>query len=286
MTKNDELTVLTELTDVNQMTQVNTATHINKFVCSNCGNNFTTKNALSRHINHRCVKNQVIKQNIDLVSDLKRQNEYLLKRNADLTDDKEYLKTLVEGAGHIVLDALATTKSSINTLNYIAETFVNAPLLKPIQDYTVITNDNDDREAAIVLSERYKDGTLIKYLGELLVAQYKKQNPEEQSLWNSDCSRLSYIIRTVVGNKPSWIADKKGVQLKECVINPLLSHINNELVNFIYKPKKIDKNNINIYPLCIDLVKDIRSSIIGDDLLKFLAPHFQIKREKLKKIIT
>jgi uncharacterized C2H2 Zn-finger protein len=232
-----------------------------RFNCPHCDKSFSYKSGLSRHINHMCPKNLPDKKLIDV---LKQQNEELKK-------DKEYLKNTTS-------DAVAAVKFSTSALSFIMQNYSNAPLLKAMPNYLAIKNDCGERELAVVVCEFYKDGTLVRYLAQFFLDYYKKEKPEEQTFWNTDCSRLSYIVHTIVGDVPGWITDKKGVKLKEQVIKPLFDNIEKELYSFIKNPKNI--KNPNVINTCSLLIQDIQSSVICDELIRFLAPHFQLSNYK------
>jgi hypothetical protein len=191
-----------------------------KFVCSCCNDNFTTRQALSRHKKYRCSKintqdeskenklMETIKQQNDLIKELENEKlKELKKRNDELENDKEYLK-------NTTTDAICAVKYSSAALKFVTENYSNAPLLKAMPDYLAIKNDCGGRDLARVYCEFYRDGTLVRYLVQFFLDHYKKTKPEEQSFWNTDCSRLSYVICTIVDNQASWVTDKKGVELK------------------------------------------------------------------------
>jgi hypothetical protein len=121
-------------------------------------------------------------------------------------------------------------------------------------------------------------------LGDLLISIYKKVNPKEQSILNSDCARLSYIIRIIIGSKESWIMDKKGIKLKEFIINPLLEYVEKEIWSFLEDPKNVNVDNVNKIGNATKLLKSIKDFIICEELIKYLAPYFQINR--IKEIVN
>jgi hypothetical protein len=243
--------------DVNRLTPDDKS----KFVCSSCNDNFTTRQALSRHKKYRCLKN---KQNDALIIELKKQNE-------ELKNDKEYLK-------NTTIEAVTAVKYSSAALKFVTENYSNAPLLKPMPDYLAIKKDCGERDLARVYCEFYRDGTLVRYLAQFFLDHYKKTKPEEQSFWNTDCSRLSYVICTIVDNQASWITDKKGVELKKQVIKPLFDHIEKELYDFLKNSDNIKYTSL--INSCTLLIQDIQSSVICDELIRYLAPHFQIPNYK------
>jgi hypothetical protein len=117
-----------------------------KFICLDCNNNFTTRQALSRHKKKSCSQNQ---KNDDLVTklneelkELKKRNDELeneklkelKKQNEELKNDKEYLK-------NTTIEAVTAVKYSSAALKFVAENYPNTPLLKTMPDYLAIKKD-------------------------------------------------------------------------------------------------------------------------------------------------
>jgi hypothetical protein len=270
-----------------------------KFICLNCNGNFTTRQALSRHKKNSCSQNQ---KNDDLVTKLNEELKELKKRNDELENNKEYLKNEElkelkelkkrndelendkEYLKNTTSDAICAVKYSSVALKFVTENYSNAPLLKAMPDYLAIKKDCGGRDLARVYCEFYRDGTLVRYLAQFFLDHYKKTKPEEQSFWNTDCSRLSYVICTIVDNQASWVTDKKGVELKKHIIKPLFDHIEKELYGFLKNPENL--KHTSLINSCTSLIQDIQSSVISDELLRYLAPHFQISNYKTHLAIT
>jgi hypothetical protein len=238
---------------------------INKYNCDSCDSKFTTRQALSRHRKYRCggAKDELDKDKkiIELTNELK-------KQSVSISELKEQNRSLQ----YIAKTAISTTKTSVNALTFVTTTYFNAPILAPMPDYLPIKDYCGDLPVGKVIADLYDDGNLVKYLGKILIQYYKKNDPEEQSFWNSDCSRLTYLIRTIVGEKPEWIGDKRGVQLKEHIIKPLLEFIEKEVNELVYNSKY--KKTVETLNSCSRLMLDIKNSVISDELLRYLAPHF------------
>jgi hypothetical protein len=246
----------------------------NDFICPNCKKHFKYKSGLSRHINYRCQ----INSSNQIIEELKKQNEELKE---ELKEDREYIKSLVEKNSNITSSAINFSSNAINfssnAFKYITQNFTNAPLLKPMNNYLAIKNDCGERHLTAFLCDHYNDKTLVKYLGCKLLEYYKKSNPADQSLWTSDCSRLNYIIRSVTENKPEWVIDKKGIQIKTLVVTPLLEHIQSELTQFLGDPTNKDYGAR--FSTCVCIICDIRNNVISDDLIRYLSPYFHFSQK-------
>ena len=141
--------------------------------------------------------------------------------------DAEYYKQMLMEAGGLV-------KKSVGSLTYIVDNYENAPALQAINmDEIKTLKDNEKKFIEDVLSA-FKHKTIGKYLGSLIIKIYKKDDPESQSIWNTDDSRLTYLIKELLGNKSSnWVIDKKGVKTTEYLIDPLLVNIKKYLLHLI-----------------------------------------------------
>jgi hypothetical protein len=268
------------------------------FICPHCDKSYGYKSSLLRHIDNCASNSNKGETNIvnrKEVNSVKIVIEELKKSNEELKKDKEYLKSLVTNAGKITATAINATSvannasstalnvtasavnSSTSALKYIMQNFTDAPLLKPMDNYLAIKNDCGDQHIAIFICDHYNDKTLVKYLGCKLLEHYKKSDPANQSLWASDCSRLNYIIRSIVENEPGWIIDKKGIKIKKLIVTPLLNHIRTEMEEFVKDPK-----NLFFSPrfhTCVCIINDIRSNVISDDLIRFLSPYFHFTQK-------
>ena len=89
---------------------------------------------------------------------------------------------------------------------------------------------------------KYKHKTLVEYLSNLLIDHYKKENPNDQAVWNTDVARLSYVVKDSINkqNISKWIVDKKGHVLSSYTVQPIIDKLRDRM-NDSYK--KISKDN-------------------------------------------
>ena len=90
-------------------------------------------------------------------------------------EERNYYKRLLEEAGGLV-------KKSVSALTYSITNYDNAPSIKTIK----VTNINEFNESDIKIAEDIisacKHKTLNKYLGDIIVKEYKKKKPKDQSI--------------------------------------------------------------------------------------------------------
>lgn len=192
------------------------------------------------------------------------------------------------------------TKKSMNALSYALNNFDDAPPIGLLEDdkfnkmtKCLIYDDNGNKKTNKSVEEiiifHYKKDTLVKVLGELITNEYKKADPNKQSIWSSDISRLTFIVRDIIGKtkKSKWITDKKGLHITQTIINPMMSIIKDKLIKFVNKSGKIiNKSKIdnedetkNILSKMHDAnlaLLAIKLGKIHSEVLKYIAPYFNL----------
>ncbi|ARF10695.1 hypothetical protein Hokovirus_2_222 [Hokovirus HKV1] len=74
---------------------------------------------------------------------------------------------------------------------------------------------------------------LSNYISTIITATYVKEDKNEQSIWNSDVSRLSFIIRQIINNHDIWSHDKGGTRINSILIKPIIQFIKEHIKFFI-----------------------------------------------------
>lgn len=178
----------------------------------------------------------------------------------------------------------------MNTMNYLLLNYNNAPCIKQLDDHSIISKDFDDMIKNLMYY--YDKDKLDKYIGDLLITYYKKDNPETQSIWSSDTDRLNYFIREFLKereNKSQWTLDKKGIKMTKYIIKPLLDYImiiNNNYIN--EKNKEIlelsDEQDDNLIRLgnmqkLASINTLIKNNKLSNGINKYIAPHFYLDKK-------
>lgn len=257
--------------------------------CKNCGKKFKHRSSKSRHQikcdgNINLVNNKHIKELVECNQKMTQNNEKLLDV---VMNNNEYLYTVSK-------KAVGFAESTLSTVGIIMKYLDKAPCIeknidyhKKLQydEYNEETIKDDEQIVEDILSYR-NHKTLIKYLGTIIIEVYKKDNPEKQSLWNSDVARKNYLLRDLVNNIPLWITDKSGILTTEVVINPLLEKLRDILVEYMKKPleDKLSHNNIvNRYlknDIVMELIKEIDDGKMHEEIGNFIAPYFYFDKIK------
>ncbi|ARF11661.1 hypothetical protein Klosneuvirus_2_97 [Klosneuvirus KNV1] len=260
-----------------------------KFQCPKCDKTFTSAPGLSRHKNKFCkidvIKDQIrdeLKKEQELELELKKKdleieykNKLLEKADKDNRELKQYIKT-----------AKPATTYNISIKKMIQQTYPDAPHLDKLDDYSIL--HDDDTEFVQDLIYYSQKNRVHKYLGDIVIKYYKKDDPKDQSLWSTDSSRLKYIIKELfTTNNSYWSEDDKGLKINKYIIDPLLKYIHE------YIRLKIDDMDDEIRMSkafeCIEISKkqsalstihiQIQNGTLKESIIKYIAPFFRFKTE-------
>ena len=157
-----------------------------------------------------------------------------------------------------------------------------------IDDYTEIAEIDNKERFINELVLCYEKQSIDKYLGDIIIKTYKKDDPAKQSIWNSDTNRLTYVIRELLNNnnKIDWTVDKKGIKTTNYIIKPLLEHIEDVLRDYLSEKANIDENtDINDYEKSLKkmhsvatIIRSIEKNELAENILKYIAPHFYLSK--------
>ena len=305
--------------------------HRDAFVCDICKKTFSRNFNLERHKNTTCdnkklytedelnaaklmIENDFLKK--EVIELQKRGNEINTVTTAKLMAENDFLKKdAVERQKreedfkkYILSAGKKSIEHNVSVKTFVCNNYPDAPPLASSNDYsklkfdklnkeltTSIPEDELENEAAIsTIINRFKHKILHKYLGDFLINEYKKENPEDQSMWNSDASRLTYVIKLLMDdNSSAWKADPKAGTIKNNIIVPLLEYIKQFITTYTaHCVRNLQKNPETF----ITLMENIKSAKLIDDnitngnlasnILKYITPHFTtqkiIKENKLK----
>ena len=286
------------------------------FACVNC--NFTTKHAssYSRHkkickINKKEVEKnediEDIKEELefsddnlmDIVKELKYKVNYLEKEK-DLYKKLEKEKTdmlnnFMNNANTIINKANDNTKITAQTLQtvsmsaikYANEKFKDTPALLPLDNFNInnlsFDNEEDKKQLVEILIYNAKQKSLDKLLGDHIIKYYKKENPEEQAFHATDCSRLNYIVRELIENALTWSIDKNGLKICKDIVKPLIKKCIDILLE--HQKKLLRELSIGNYSvqkdveLIIDVIMSIDSGSLENEINRYIAPYFNLKKD-------
>ena len=223
-------------------------------------------------------------KNDKIVNELKQQVKELQHENVQLKYYSDFFKTIIRESGSII-------KKSIGPFAQITTKYKNAPNLKTLTMDMVVDIEKDEFKLGCEINYQYKNKTLASYLGNFIISIYKKEDPNAQSIWTTDVSRLTYLIKDLIDNKNSaWVMDKQGLKTGTKIIRPLLSHIK----DISFKMHKIvciklaNETSTNKMEYLMNLskqssyiIKDIKEGILENEILKYISPHLSYNKKQL-----
>ena len=140
----------------------------------------------------------------------------------------------------------AIAAKTVSALTYLATKHKNAPPLLQVEyeeAKKLLKCDSDDSLIENILTE-YREDRLDKFIGDIIVRHYKKEDPNQQSIWNSDATRLSFLIKDIIGEKSKWIKDNEGIKLRQLVIKPITALIEDLIKDWNEKQAKIGNHHM------------------------------------------
>lgn len=238
--------------------------------------------------------------------DLKRSNNdvtELRRSNDDMRRRLDFFEKHTDKNSDTLKSATRMGDKAMSALNYVMVKYDNAPPLEQITDKEVkciLYNGGDEPEKDYFDTEqeikqgmamldcmmaKFNEKTLIPYLGDGIVKIYKTTDPMQQSIWASDCARLSYLVNKVIvenGKKiTKWKVDKKGMELADMIIKPILDQLTLNLDEELRKGVSGD-----ISPDRLLNVVNFKSSIMAKKiqarLIRYIAPELHIGRDDIR----
>ena len=144
-----------------------------------------------------------------------------------------------------------------------------------------------DQYVAEKLIVLYSNDKFIDYICSVIHNAYKTEDPLDQTIWSTDVSRLVYIVRITLEKENKWEYDKKGVRIKQSIIDPLLDEVQDIMIEYVEKIHTLSKSNAKIdYLKKLELVNIAKTIIhelknrlsIKNRIIKALAPMFFLER--------
>lgn len=131
---------------------------------------------------------------------------------------------------------------------------------------------------------KHRENILVDYLSRIIVRYHKKKDPSQQSIFNSDTTRLTYIVRELFSNKKiDWRVDKKGIKTTNYIIRPLLKHIDELIREYIDQKTTIDRKTVTTEQLIRnfdnlksgnEILHSIEKNELSENILKKISPYF------------
>ena len=263
----------------------------NPFICQHCNNNFSTAANLSRHDKACFKKIQITTNYKNEISILKNELESHIKaleqKDETINQKDETISILKSEVAHlksIVNNTGSIVKTSVSTMAYVIKNYKDAPVLESVNDYSAIHYEQNNTEFVENLIYEHNNNKLHIYISDFIIKTYKKGDPAKQSLWNSDTSRLTYLIREIItNNKVDWKVDKKGIKTTKFIIEPILKYIDDQIRNYVesyeidhkVSAKEAERQMMKLKS-GMEIIKNIETKVLSEEILKYITPYFYL----------
>jgi hypothetical protein len=267
-----------------------------KYSCKYCKYNTDRKDNYEKHL--KTKKHQYIKDHNEETNKINKLSNVNIKK--------------IEEAANIIIENQKTQekkldkaiKTSTSLINYLLTHHPNTPALEEITDekcknlllekYDLKTKHIENYKLHHILIKDHTSDKLIDTIKDIILKIIKKDNIEEQSIFNTDLTRLNYVIKTSL-NK--WIEDKSGINFIKLVIKPVLKSIQTLLESYlekIYIQQNIIGEKVNNYEKITDkenlilekiinqqysietIIKNIKENKYNKILMKEISPYLRI----------
>lgn len=266
------------------------------FICNICHYQTDVKRNIDRHFesqkhilkHYTILKEENIEKNIKLqaLEEKLQEKDKTIERNEKTIDNMSmHIADLMEMKNQITY-MTNTTKNIFKFIeqNSRAQVFAQIEGLNEIMD-----GYESDEEFAEDMVVKYKNNLFVKCVGDFIAKKYKKDDPLDQSIFNSDVTRNNYKF---VESKSCWSDDKMGNKTKNIAIKPVLEFIKEKVLeNFtdecrqeIIRRNENVSHELSFHSFSIKLVNSINTGDAEHNILRYLSPHLYMTG-KQKQII-
>jgi hypothetical protein len=305
------------------------------YKCVDCSKELSSQSHLTRHINLYCPVNKqksenITKKDLELL-ELKYQYELKLKdaqlKEAQLQlqceakikeviiDSKDTIINVkdktIEDLKYNVDNMTDIAKRSITALTYCRKNFPKAPPLLELEQHEppklLLDAVPKGIDIAKYLIDLYMDSDKVSPLiANIIIAKYKKKDPTKMSFWNADHARQNFVFVDMLNGVAQWENDKDAVNIRAKVIDPMLTHVRDMLVDFNIKitsdlanknKAQLDDdliegvlisklNNVSKYQdRCMNMINRLDDKSFSNNIIKIIASEFQIKYDAIEREI-
>lgn len=191
--------------------------------------------------------------------------------------------------------------SVINVQNYVNDNYTDVKpimVLRPSKITKMLKNDIKYKNS---VKDRTIEDYLIYYeskyalhihLSDIIVKEYRKDNPHDQQIWSTNIKTLTFIIRKILNDSGVWSKDVHGVDVTSKIIRPFLNEIQNILIKYVKNTNDIldteeeleeVEQQYNNIELANRIISNINNKKLHKQILKTIAEKFQLRFDEENK---
>lgn len=237
--------------------------------------------------------NDTKEREIELIKDSKEKELKLIVESKDkeLESKQKEITLLHDKLRNIQsqINVHSSVTSSMSTIKYLNKFHSTAPPLKPITDFPALHKDMTLKEFIEEIDRQFRDKKLCQYIGDIILKEYKKDDPNEQSIWNTDSDRLTYVVKMAIDNtKEMWKIDKKAVLTIEYAIKPVLDYIYtniNSYMSTVKHPKRDEPLRATLelndrMNRLYKIIDNIETTKLHEQVSRYISSQLFIDKEK------
>jgi hypothetical protein len=260
------------------------------YICDNCGKQFASRQTLYGHKKRVICKSAETKKVINANND-----GHLVDKKNEISNEQivEMLGELTKAINKLAEKEPSKNINNVINIQYVTQNYKDAPVIESMtEDEIKVIKHKPDEDLIDCLTYHQRHRTVDTYIARLITDRYKTDDPSQQSLWNSDSSRLHYLIMKKFNEKDKdWVRDKRGVIVVEKVIRPILNYVKKEInayqkLSFKEQNKKKNNNFVdmtNTNALLGSIITEINDGVLELKILKHMAPNFYLTPTLIKK---
>ena len=268
-----------------------------RYQCS-CGKSYVQKSSLVRHKlktncltweeqleeRHKCELQAVRDEAAEVICKIRmdKDNEIAFLRG-ELSKYREELAALKPPTNNTINNINNGVTITTAQIKRMLPDYSTANPLTTITDMSTVLNEDDELFMENIAYD-HKKKILHETLGNGIVDVYKMADPKEQAIWNTDSSRLNYLIKhAITKKKSSWIIDKKGLHVTKRIIAPVLDYLRGKMDE--YMPNSNNPNSFKIKGELLEAMREINDGELGKKINRYIASHLYMP-DNVKKAIT
>lgn len=234
-----------------------------KFFCESCNYDTLNRSNYNRHITTQKHKIKVIETKTETTATIKINknnkidkmdsiNTVIPNTNINIIIPKQQIKTLIKES----INESNLVKNTTSIMKYLMTHYRNNPPLETFTHdkckealkltYKIKETQTKNYDLEKHILNDYEHNLFINNITATILKSVKKNDPTQQSIYNTDTTRLNYIIKSTLD---LWIEDKSGLSLTRLVIKPILETIKSLILDYQeYITNEVTKlkNKINI----------------------------------------
>ena len=201
-----------------------------KFKCDKCPHLLDSKYSLTRHKENYCKSVKSSKK----VNTHKLEIE-LAECKQKLEERTQKLEEYVDGMKDMATKVVDNSTSVVELTKLLVTKFHDAPNIWAPDNIGDKLDNNPDSALEIIF--HFENKKLARYIGKMIIKEYKKSNHTQQPMWTTDAARLNFMIKCVdktAKKEPSkWTRDANGVKIAKIIIADIMKKIKVILQSFI-----------------------------------------------------